>query len=46
MGHEAVNDGTLIEEITLQGKTFTEKDKKWSRQGTKLILPLEEKIKS
>ena len=44
MGVEAVNEGTVIEEVTLYGKTFTEKDKKWTRQGTKMILPLEEKL--
>ncbi|MDY0075881.1 MAG: M1 family metallopeptidase [Bacteroidales bacterium] len=44
MGADAVNEGTVIQEIMFLGKTFTEKDKKWSRQGTKMMLPLEEKL--
>lgn len=45
IGIDAVNEGTVIQELTIGGETFTEKDKKWTRQGTKMIMPLEERLK-
>ncbi|MBU1367939.1 MAG: M1 family metallopeptidase [Bacteroidetes bacterium] len=40
LGMDAVNEGTVIHEIQLQGERYVAADKKWSVQGTKLLLPL------